>query len=135
MSVRAQGDYATEKGNLIAVSSDGDIRRVGVPGVQVNHVGTTPDGRLFSVDDWRNASRLVIGSTVTGKTTDICEARTSMGPSQATHGHPYLSPDARWLVFNSDNPGRPQIHAAEIPPTMIEEVLEGLGPPEGARRR
>jgi len=123
MSVGAQGDYAPEQGNLIAVTAKGDVRRVGIPGVQVNHVGTTPDGRFFSVDDWRRESRLLIGSNVSGKTAVVCASRTSMSQSQATHGHPYLSPDAKWLVFNSDSPGQPQIHVASIPAEMRADVL------------
>jgi hypothetical protein len=123
MSIRAQGEYAPDKGNLIAVTASGEVRRVGIPGVQVNHVGTTPDGRFFSVDDWRGSSRLLIGSNKTGKSTDICESRTSMSQGQDTHGHPYLSPDAKWLVFNSDCSGQPQIHVASIPDEITTDVL------------
>ena len=124
MSVGARGDFTPEAGgNLIAVTASGQVRRVGIPGIQVNHVGTTPDGRFFSVDDWRGTSELLIGSNLSGKTTLVCESRTSMGPSQATHAHPYLSPDANWLVFNSDSPGRPQIHVASVPKSMTTDVL------------
>jgi hypothetical protein len=123
LSVGARGDYAPDKGNLIAVKASGETRRVGIPGVQVNHVGTTPDGRFFSVDDWRGASKLIIGSNKTGKSAVICEARTSMSKSQDTHGHPYLSPDAKWLVFNSDRSGQPQIHAASVPDAVTTDIL------------
>jgi len=123
MSVGARDDYAPENGNLIAVKATGEVRRVGIKDIQVNHVGTTPDGRFFSVDDWRGTSKLVIGSSKTGRCAVICESRTSMSQSQDTHGHPYLSPDAKWLVYNSDSPGRPQIHVAAIPDTITTDVL------------
>ena len=123
MSVRASDDYTPDKGNLIAVTASGEVRRVGVPGAQINHVGTTPDGRFFTVDDWRDASELIIGSTKSGKSVVVCEARTSMGRSQDTHGHPYLSPDAKWLVFNSDRSGQPQIHVASVPDAITTGVL------------
>jgi hypothetical protein len=123
MSVGAREDYVPEKGNLIAVKATGEVRRLGIPDVQVNHVGTTPDGRFFSVDDWQGTSKLIIGSTKTGKSAIICEARTSMSQSQDTHGHPYLSPDAKWLVYNSDSSGQPQIHVASIPDTITTDVL------------
>jgi len=123
MSVRASGEFAVEKGNLIAVKATGEVRRVGVPDVQVNHVGTTPDGRFFTVDDWRGPSTLHIGSCKSGRSTAICDARTSMSSSQATHGHPYLSPDARWLAYNSDSPGQPQIHVASIPSSITTDIL------------
>ena len=123
MSVRASEDYTPDRGNLIAVTASGEVRRVDVPGAQINHVGTTPDGRLFTVDDWRDASRIIIGSTRTGKNAVVCEARTSMGRTQDTHGHPYLSPDAKWLVFNSDRSGQPQIHVASVPEAITTDVL------------
>ncbi|HAA75860.1 TPA: hypothetical protein DCE37_12160 [Candidatus Latescibacteria bacterium] len=123
MSVRAHEDYAPKKGNLIGVTATGEVRRVGIAGIQVNHVGTTPDGRFFSVDDWRGTSKLVIGSTTSGRSRVICEARTSMSQSQDTHGHPYLSPDARWLVYNSDSSGHPQIHVASIPALITSDIL------------
>lgn len=123
MSVRASEDYTPDKGNLIAVTASGEVRRVGIPGVQVNHVGTTPDGRFFTVDDWRDASKLIIGSNKSGKSAVVCEARTSMGRAQDTHGHPYLSPDAKWLVFNSDRSGQPQIHVASIPDAITTDIL------------
>ncbi len=123
MSVGARENYAPDKGNLIAVTATGDVRQMGIPGIQVNHVGTTPDGRFFTVDDWRGTSKLVIGSTVSGKSAVVCESRTSMSQSQDTHGHPYLSPDAKWLVYNSDSPGRPQIHAASVPASITTDVL------------
>jgi hypothetical protein len=123
MSVGAREDYSPDKGNLIAVKASGEVRRLGIPGVQVNHVGTTPDGRFFSVDDWRGSSKLFIGSNKTGNSALICESRTSMSQSQDTHGHPYLSPDAKWLVYNSDSSKQPQIHVASIPGTITTEVL------------
>ncbi len=84
---------------------------------------TNVDGRLFTVDDWRETSKLLMGSNASGRNAIVCEARTSRGESQATHGHPYLSPDAKWLVFNSDSPGQPQVHVASIPAAMTKDVL------------
>ena len=121
MSVRAEGDYAPEKGNLVKVGADGAPQIVS-GGYRFNHVGTSPCGQYFFCDDWQGASKLVIGSIETGKNTVVCEAHTSMGKSQNTHGHPYLSPDLKWLVFNSDRSGLPQIHVASVPPELIESL-------------
>jgi Tol biopolymer transport system component len=46
-----------------------------------------------------------------------------MSQSQDTHGHSYLSPDAKWMVFNSDRTGQPQIHVASIPDAIVADVL------------
>lgn len=122
LSVRAIDDYAPEKGNLIKIAANKPPERVGAPGYQFNHVGTSPCGRYFFCDDWRGASKLVIGNIQTGKTTMVCEAHTSMGTPQNTHGHPYLSPDLKWLVFNSDRSGHPQIHVATVPSKLIDSL-------------
>lgn len=119
MSVRAIDDYTPEKGNLIKVGANKAPERVGTPGYRFNHVGTSPCGKYFFCDDWRGASKLVVGNIQTGKTVEICEAHTSMAQAQNTHGHPYLSPDLKWLVFNSDRSSRPQIHVASVPPELI----------------
>ena len=120
MSVRAEGDYVPEKGNLIRVGTGKPATRVGVPGHRINHVGTSPCGGYFFVDDWQGASKLIVGSINTGKHAVVCEAHTSMGRSQNTHGHPYLSPNLKWLVFNSDRSGKPQIHVAAVPSDLIQ---------------
>jgi hypothetical protein len=44
LSVRAEGDYAPEKGNLVAVKAGAPARTVS-SGYRVNHVGTSPCGR------------------------------------------------------------------------------------------
>jgi hypothetical protein len=119
VSVRAEGDYTPEKGNLVAVKAGAPARIVS-KGYRVNHVGTSPCGRYFFVDDWQGASKLVIGSIKTGKNAVVCEAHTSMGKEQDTHGHPYASPDLKWLVFNSDRTGRPEIHVASVPGELVE---------------
>jgi len=121
MSVRAEGDYSPENGNLVRVQAGGAAATVS-SGYRFNHVGTSPCGGYFFCDDWHGASKLVIGSIETGTNAVVCEAHTSRGRSQDTHGHPYLSPDLKWLVFNSDRPGEPQIHVASVPPEMIKAL-------------
>ena len=122
LSVSAVDAYAPEKGNLVKVSAGKAPERIGTPGYKFNHVGTSPCGRYFFCDDWQGASKLVVGNIQTGKTTEVCEAQTSMQKDQNTHGHPYLSPDLQWLVFNSDRSGHPQIHVAQVPAELIEQL-------------
>ena len=121
LSVRAVGSYAPEKGNLVRIGP-GAPPKIVSGGYRFNHVGVSACGRFFSCDDWQGDSKLVIGSIETGKNAVVCEAHTSRGRSQNTHGHPYLSPDLKWLVFNSDRTGRPQVYAASVPPEMIEDL-------------
>ena len=45
-----------------------------------------------------------------------------MGFPQYTHPHPYFTPDCRWVIFNSDRTGIPQIYAARVPGGLLESL-------------
>lgn len=124
LSVSASGDYAPEKGNLLGVRA-GSAARVVSRGYRFGHVGTSRCGRLFSCDDWQGSYRLVIGSTQSGKSAVVCESKTSPSRSQSTHPHPYLTPDLKWVIFNSNRSGFPHVHAASVPEGMVEGLLKG----------
>lgn len=120
LTVVASDDFAPEKGNLLAVSAGKPVRVV-CKGFWLNHVGTSVDGRFFSCDDTRTKD-VIIGSMKTGKTAIICHSETSYGRAQNTHPHPYLTPDLKWVVFNSDRTGSPQIYVASVPDGIIGEL-------------
>ena len=90
-------------------------------GYRFSHVGTSVCGNFFSCDDGPTAD-VVIGSIRTGKNAVVCHSGSSFGRAQNTHPHPYLTPDLKWVIFNSDRSGEPQIHAATVPDGMIEEL-------------
>jgi len=121
LTVSASGDYSVEKGNLLAVSA-GKPASVVSKGYVFSHVGTSACGKFFSCDDSRDKKDVVIGSIKTGKTAVVCHSESSFGRNQNTHPHPYLTPDLKWVVFNSDRSGEPQIHVANVPDGMIEEL-------------
>ena len=120
LSVRAEGAYTPEKGNLLGVRA-GAPPRVVSKGYRFSHVGTSVCGRFFSCDDGPTAD-VVIGSIRTGKNAVVCRSKSSFGREQNTHPHPYLSPDLKWVVFNSDRSGEPQVHVGTVPPGMIEDL-------------
>lgn len=122
LTVMAEGDYAPEKGNLLAVRAGSPPRAV-AKGYKFNHLGVSRCGRLFCCDDWQGTAKIVIGSIQTGKTAVVCESKASMGSPQNTHPHAYLTPDLKWIIFNSDQSGNPQVHAASVPEGMIENLL------------
>ena len=121
LSVSAHDDYAPEKGNLLRVRAH-EPASVAARGYSFNHVGVSRCGRFFCCDDWRGTCKVVIGSLRTGRTAVVGESRTSMGPAQNTHPHAYLTPDLKWVIFNSDRSGFPHIHAARVPEGMIDEL-------------
>ncbi|MHC4171464.1 MAG: hypothetical protein ACYST5_00785 [Planctomycetota bacterium] len=121
LTVMAEDDYEPDKGNLLAVSAGAPARMV-AKGYKFNHVGVSRCGRFFCCDDWQGTAKLVIGSIQSGKTAVVCESKTSMGSAQNTHSHAYLTPDLKWVIFNSDRSGFPHVHAASVPEGMIEEL-------------
>ncbi|MBC8234750.1 hypothetical protein H8E77_34835 [bacterium] len=120
LTVSASGDFASENGNLLAVRA-GQPARVVSRGYRFSHVGTSVCGRFFSCDDGATGD-VVIGSNCTGKNAVVCHSESSFGRAQNTHPHPYLTPDLKWVIFNSDRSGEPQIHAATVPEGMIEKL-------------
>ena len=120
------GDILTTVPKKDVTPRTGDIYRVspGKPpriisgGILAAHLGTVPSGRFFCHD----LGEIGIGSVETGKRAAVCHSETTATKQQHTHPHAYLSPDLKWVVFNSTRPGRTQIHAASIPPEMIAEL-------------
>jgi len=120
LSVRATGDYDVEKGNLLGVRA-GEAPRVASRGYRFSHVGTSWCGGFFSCDDGRT-TEVIIGSVKTGRRAVVCESKTSFSQAQNTHAHPYLTPDLKWAIFNSDRSGEPHLHAATVPEGMVEAL-------------
>ncbi len=121
LTVSARDDYSPEEGNLLAVRAD-ESARVVARGYKFNHVNVSRCGRFFCCDDWQQDCKIVIGSITTGRTAVVCESKTSRGRPQNTHAHAYLTPDLRWVIFNSDRNGFPHVHAASVPDGMIDDI-------------
>lgn len=117
VSVGATARVGQEKGNLYVIKA-GAPPRIVSKGYRFVHVNTSVCGRYFCCDDSLSKG-VVIGSIANGNNAFVCHTETSFGREQPTHPHPYLSPDLKWAVFNSDRTGVTQIHAASIPPEMI----------------
>jgi len=124
LTVSASGDYTPEKGNLLGVKA-GRPARVVAKGYRFAHVGVSRCGRFFCCDDFQGNCRIVIGSNRSGKTGVVCESKASMRHGQASHPHAYLTPDLKWVVFQSDRSGFSHIHAASVPEGMIDELSGG----------
>jgi Tol biopolymer transport system component len=97
--------------------------RVVAKGYYFSHPNASRDGRFF-VSDELPSGRVVVGSFRTGRTQVLCESGSSFGRPQYTHPHPYLSPDNRWVVSNSDRTGIPHVFAARVPDGLLESLDE-----------
>lgn len=125
-TVAPEGEYAAGpgKGSVVIVEKGKPCRQLGT-GIVLNHIGSTPCGRYF-FGDRVHRDYIVVGSPITGKTVKICESPED-GPEgspfgQQSHPHAYLTPEFQWMVFNSDQTGRPQIYAARIPEGILDRI-------------
>ena len=99
----------------------------------MNHIGIEPTGRVFCADTFE-PDEIIVGSPVTGRAAVICPARTSYRRARErpawsdSHPHAYISPDLKWVVFNSDRTGAQQIYCAAVPPEIIASILSEKRP-------
>ncbi len=123
LTVSWRGEFAPQNGNLLGIRP-GEDHRVVARGYQFNHVGATRCGKMFSADDWQPPFKVIVGSTITGQTVELCASYTSPTRDQATHVHPYISTNLRWVVFNSNRFGHPHIFAASIPEKIRRDLTQ-----------
>jgi len=109
------------KGNLMAVTPGQGEARVVAKGAYFDHPNASRDGRFF-VSDTHPAAHIVVGSIKTGRWRVLCESGSSLSIPQYTHPHPYLSPDNKWVIFNSDRTGIPHVYAASVPEGLLDEL-------------
>jgi len=121
LSVEALGENVPAKGNLLAIRPGEDARVIG-KGYRTNHLGVSRCGRFYSCDDWQPPYKIIIGSIRTGRSTVICESQNKIVDSHNSHPHPYITPDLKYVIFNSNRTGSPQIYAAAIPESLIAEL-------------
>lgn len=122
-------DYDYGKGRIIGVRAGESPREICAP-YEMNHIGIEPSGRIFAGDAHR-PDEIIIGSPQTNRAAVVCQSlasynrarrRTGVGLTFDSHPHAYISPDRKWVVFNSDRTGIQQIYAAAIPGQMIAEL-------------
>jgi hypothetical protein len=125
-------DYDYGKGRIVGIRAGGDPREICVPW-ELNHIGIEPSGRVFAGDAYR-PDEIIIGSPRTNRAAVVCPSQASyhrarrrageLKPVFDSHPHAYISPDRKWIVFNSDRKGAQQIYAAAIPAEMMAALEE-----------
>lgn len=113
------GDF--EGGNLVTIGVGEEKPTVVAGGVDFCHPNASRDGRWF-VSDVRPKGEIMVGSVKTGRYRLLCQSGSSFGRPQYTHPHPCFSPNNRYVLYNSDRTGLPQIYMVEIPEGFLEEL-------------
>lgn len=116
----------TQARGSIAVVRPGDkeARLIG-QGLCAVHVNASRNGRFFVTDQIIRApkdAQILVGSVKTGRYRVLCDHGSSFSAPQYTHPHPWLTPDCKWAVFNSDRYGAPHVFTASIPQGLLEEL-------------
>ena len=108
---------------IYSVAPGDATARVVAEGFLYNHLAASEDGRFFIADD-HATGRVYVGSVATGRALGLCDSRTRQGACQHSHVHAYMTPDGRFVVFNSIVTGVAQVYAARIPEGFLDGVLE-----------
>ena len=113
------GPWPHDEIHLVA---PGDKRsRLVWKGLGFSHISATSDGRHFVVDDVRSGL-VYVGNIENGRMLPLCDTRATCAAPQYTHPHPYMTPDNRCVIFNSDHSGLGQVWAAEVPAGFFEAL-------------
>lgn len=103
------------------------------PEHKFNHVCVSRCGRYFVADSHTGKGMfengrfkpvaLVIGNLESGKYRTLVEdTEGTSGGNQCTHTHPYLTADSRYVIYNADPSGIPQVFAARIPSGFLDSL-------------
>jgi len=123
LTISGSAEDALLRGNVLAAGSGAEKARIVSRGYHLGHISASRDGRFFIGDAMNVPEKsIVIGSIRTGTNLVLCETGASMGGAEYTHPHPYLTGDNRWVIFNSDRTGVPQIYAASVPDGLLESL-------------
>ena len=109
-------------GVYAAVPGEKAARKVAL-GQPFNHLAVSDDGKYFIVDDYRTM-RVHVGSLASGRFLELCDTRTRQGKPQYTHTHPYMTPDNKHVIFNSNVTGISQVYAAKIPDGFLDTIIK-----------
>lgn len=122
------------RGNLfIARPGDRKPTVFDAPQHRFNHVCASRCGRYFVADSHTGTGlfengrckpvSLVVGNFATGKFRTLVEnTEGTGGGNQCTHTHPYLTADNRYVIYNADPAGIPQVYAARLPPGFLASL-------------
>jgi len=124
VTLAAPYDDGVRCGNVLEVSHEAEKPRVVFDSPHIwNHISASRCGGYFVTDCYQLPDvPIMVGSIATGKTKVLCESKTSGGGAQYSHAHPYMTSDNRYVVFNSDRTGLPQVYIASIPDGFLESL-------------
>ncbi|HCE43306.1 MAG TPA: hypothetical protein DET40_07140 [Lentisphaeria bacterium] len=95
-------------------------------GLVFNHISVSDDGRFFTGDN-HDDGVIHVGNSETGRYLPLCHSHTRQGSCQHSHVHSYMTPDNKYVIFNSIVTGIAQVYAACIPDGFLDKVINLKG--------
>jgi oligogalacturonide lyase len=86
------------------------------------HPGCDPTGKWIVSDTSWPDDGLQLICVETGKLCRLARSESQYGHSQWSHPHPCVSPDAKYVLFNSTRTGVPHVYVAAIPDEMKKKL-------------
>lgn len=105
---------STDKAELHLLTPGEAQSKILWKGIAFNHVSVSNDGKYFITDSWPTGV-LYVGNIATGRLLPLCDSRATCSAPQHAHPHAYMTPDNRFIIFNSDSTGLGQVWCAKIP--------------------
>jgi len=112
-------------GQCIVTPGDAKATHV-MPGFAFIHVSVSSDGRLVAADHG-GSTYVYLASLDTGRVLPLHDGRSTRGHGHHKWEEPYITPDNRHIIFNSDRTGIAQLYAAEIPEHVKAYLQEDQG--------
>jgi len=107
----------------IAGTDDAEPTIVCKTPVRFGHVSVSRCGNFWIGDAGSEEGvPLYVGRFGSGECRRLLNSHTEHDGTQASHTHPYLTADNRWIIYGSNRSGTPQVHGARVP----EEFLASL---------
>ena len=114
---------STVQRQLHLLAPGAEKSRVLWKGIDFSHVSASNDGKYFISDHWPNGV-IYVGSLTNGRLLPLCNSGASCNAPQHTHTHAYMTPDNKFVIFNSDRSGLGQVWAAKLPPGFLQILDE-----------
>ena len=89
------------------------------------HSGCSLDAEWIVADTNWPREGLFLCHVPTGSVNYLCDPKASCSHPQWTHPHPALSPNMKYVVFNSDMTGAGQVYLVELTGEFLEEAKKG----------
>jgi hypothetical protein len=116
---------AAHPGNALDIAEAGGKERILAQGAGFWHVSSDASGEWLAADtNWPDVGLQLVHAP-SGRFGVLCHTGASAGHPQWTHAHPVISPDARWVLYTSDQTGISQVYLVEIPDELKSALRDG----------